>query len=34
MNYTGPGIIEVYSENYSKYDEIIESRDFLKKYII
>ncbi|WP_186431295.1 hypothetical protein [Clostridium sp. BSD9I1] len=34
MNYKGPGIIEVYSENYNKYDEIIESRDFLKKYII
>lgn len=33
MNYKGPGIIEVYSENYNKYDEIIESRDFLKKYI-
>lgn len=34
MNYKGPGVIEVYSENYDKYDEIIESRDFLKKCII
>ena len=33
MNYKGPDIIEVCSENYNKYDEIIESRDFLKKYI-
>lgn len=34
INYTGSGIIEVYSENYNKYDEIIEAKDFLEKCTI
>lgn len=32
VGYSGNGIIEVYRDNYSSYNEIVESGKFLKKY--